>query len=404
MRVNPNFAKFKEDYVYVSVKEKLTQYMQTHPPQAEILDLSIGDVSFPLNQGVIEAIHLAADQQGKMDTFHGYSPKKGHPFLVRAILENDYQAKGIPVNENEIFISDGAKSDVAHIQDLFAEDITIAVVDPFYPVYIDSNVMASRAGEYDEKTHRWSRLVYLEANEDNAFVPNLPQQAVDVIYLNYPNNPTGKALTQSELQAFVDYANQHQALIIYDAAYEAFIQSAEIPRSIYTCQGARNCAIEIKSFSKSAGFTGLRLGYMIIPEDLVYEGQSLNEMWARREATKFNGASFIIQKAGQAVYQPRVKAEIKANIQHYLANACRVKESLIEAGFVVYGGENAPYLWVKSIHEQSSWAFFEELLNKYQVVSTPGSAYGTNGENFVRLSMFAADGIIDKLIKRLKEL
>lgn len=400
MRLNPHFSKFQEDYVYLTIQEKVEAFKQTNP-QANILDLGIGDVSRPLAPGIVTAIQQAADDQLKMETFHGYGPKGGYSFLIEKILTNDYLDKGIHLNEKEIFISDGSKSDGAHIQDLFDDNVKIAVVDPFYPVYIDSNVMAGRAGEYDCKTRRWSQLIYLDANESNDFIPDIPNEVVDVIYLNYPNNPTGKAINKDDLQRFVNYANENNALIVFDAAYEAFIQTDAMPHSIYECDGANKCAIELKSFSKSAGFTGLRLGYMVIPEELAYDGQSLNQLWARREATKFNGASYIIQKAGAAVYEAATQKNLRENIQHYLTNAKRVKGALEGLGMQVYGGEDAPYLWLKSPKEQSSWEFFDDLFNKYQIISTPGSAYGANGEQFVRLSMFASDTVITELLQRL---
>ncbi|MCR4695108.1 MAG: LL-diaminopimelate aminotransferase, partial [Pseudobutyrivibrio sp.] len=316
----------------------------------------------------------------------------------------DYQLKGCDISADEIFVSDGAKSDSADIQELFAQDVKIAVCDPVYPVYVDSNVMAGRLGTYDETLGKWSDLIYMPTTADNKFVPEFPKETPDVIYLCLPNNPTGTTLTKSQLQQWVDYANKNGSLIIFDAAYEAYISEADVPHSIYECTGAKTCAIEIHSFSKNAGFTGVRLGYTVVPKDLVFDGVSLHGMWARRHGTKFNGAPYIIQRAGEAVYSPEGQAQIREQVGYYMNNAKTIYTGLKDAGFEVYGGVNAPYIWLKTPQNMTSWDFFDYLLEKVQIVGTPGAGFGPSGEGYFRLTAFGSAENTVRAIERIKTL
>ena len=402
-KVNTNFQKLPGSYLFSTIAKKVAAYQEANPT-ADIIRLGIGDVTQPIAPAMIKALHDAVDEMGNAATFHGYAPDLGYPFLRETIAKNDYQARGCDISSDEIFVSDGAKSDSADIQELFAPDVKIAVCDPVYPVYVDSNVMAGRCGTFDEKAQKWSDIIYMPTTAENKFVPEFPKETPDVIYLCLPNNPTGTTLTKSQLQLWVDYANKNGCLIIFDAAYEAYISEADVPHSIYECTGARTCAIEIHSFSKNAGFTGMRLGYTVVPKDLVFGGASLHGMWARRHGTKFNGAPYIVQRAGEAVYSAEGQAQIKEQVGYYMNNAKTIYTGLKDAGFEVYGGVNAPYIWLKTPDNMTSWDFFDYLLDKVQIVGTPGAGFGPSGEGYFRLTAFVSAENTARAIERIKEL
>ena len=389
LKVNPNYEKLPGSYLFAEIARRVKVYSQENP-QANIIRLGIGDVTRPLAPAVVEAMEKAAREMGQAETFRGYGPDYGYDFLIDAILQNDYKALGVDIAPDEIFVSDGAKCDVSNVQELFSDDAVIAVTDPVYPVYVDSNAMAGRAGSY--VTDRWDRLCYLPCREENGFVPPLPDRPVDVIYLCYPNNPTGTTLTKEQLKPFVDYAKENGAIIIYDAAYKAFITSGA-PRSIYEVEGAKDVAIECCSFSKTAGFTGTRCGYMVIPhavKGLGAQGQpvELNAMWKRRMGSKFNGVSYPIQRAAAAVYSKDGWAQCMETINGYLENARIIREGLQKAGYTVFGGVDAPYIWMKTPDGLDSWSFFDKLLRDYHIVGTPGAGFGPCGEGYFRLTAF----------------
>ena len=389
--INDYFTRLPGSYLFAEIARRVKAYSAAHP-DADIIRLGIGDVTRPLAPAVIDAMHKAVSEMGVQETFRGYGPDYGYDFLVNAIREHDYASRGVQVDFDEVFISDGAKCDVGNIQELFSADAVIAVTDPVYPVYVDSNAMAGRAGEYADG--KWDRLVYLPCNAENGFVPALPDKPVDVIYLCYPNNPTGTVLPKEELRRWVNYALKNDTLILYDAAYEAYIQDDNIPHSIYEIKGARKVAIEFRSYSKTAGFTGVRCGYTIIPKDLTavtIDGSrriELNHLWDRRQSTKFNGTSYISQRAAEAIYSPEGKMQIKDTINYYMGNAQIMMEALTRLGLKVYGGRNAPYLWVKTPNNTGSWKFFEQMLYSAGVVCTPGVGFGPSGEGYVRLTAF----------------
>ena len=353
---------------------------------------------------IIDAMHKAVDEMGIAATFHGYAPDLGYEFLRKAISDNDYKARGCDISADEIFVSDGAKSDSANIQELFSANSRIAVTDPVYPVYVDSNVMAGRTGTYDAQKETWSNVIYMPSTADNGFVPELPKEVPDMIYLCLPNNPTGTTLKKEQLQVWVDYANKNGSVIIFDAAYEAYISEADVPHSIYECNGAKTCAIELRSFSKNAGFTGVRLGFTVVPKELKCGDVSLHAMWARRHGTKFNGAPYIVQRAGEAVYSEAGKAQLKDQVAYYMNNAKTIKTGLAEAGFTVYGGVNAPYIWLKTPDQMTSWEFFDYLLENANVVGTPGSGFGPSGEGYFRLTAFGNYENTVKALERIKAL
>ena len=402
-KVNTNFQKLPGSYLFSTIAKKVAAYSEAHP-DADIIRLGIGDVTQPIAPAMINALHSAVDEMGAASTFHGYAPDLGYPFLRETIAKNDYQSRGCDISAEEIFVSDGAKSDSADIQELFSADAKIAVCDPVYPVYVDSNVMAGRCGTYDEAAGKWSDIIYMPTTAENKFVPEFPKETPDVIYLCLPNNPTGTTLTKSQLQLWVDYANKNGCLIIFDAAYEAYISEADVPHSIYECTGAKTCAIEIHSFSKNAGFTGVRLGYTVVPKDLVFDGVSLHGMWARRHGTKFNGAPYIIQRAGEAVYSAEGQAQIKQQVGYYMNNAKTIYTGLKDAGFEVYGGVNAPYIWLKTPDKMTSWDFFDHLLEKVQIVGTPGAGFGPSGEGYFRLTAFGSAENTARAIERIKNI
>ena len=401
--VNENYQKLPGSYLFSTIAKKVNAYQEANPDK-NIIRLGIGDVTQPLAPAIIEAMHKAVDEMGHAETFHGYAPDLGYEFLRKAIAENDYAARGCEVAADEIFVSDGAKSDSGNIQEIFGQDNKIAVCDPVYPVYVDSNVMAGRTGTYDPKSETWSDVIYMPCTAENNFCPELPKETPDIIYLCFPNNPTGEAITKEQLQVWVDYANKAGAVIIYDAAYKAYITEKDIPVSIYQCEGAKTCAIELCSFSKTAGFTGLRLAYTVIPKELKCGDVQLHALWARRHGTKYNGAPYIIQRAGEAVYSEAGKAQIAEQIAYYHKNASYIFNGLKEAGYTVAGGVNSPYVWLKTPKQMNSWEFFDYLLEKANVVGTPGSGFGPSGEGYFRLTAFGTYENTVKAIDRIKKL
>lgn len=402
-KINDNYLKLPGSYLFSTIGKKVAAFTQDNPDK-EIIRLGIGDVTQPLAPAIIQALHSAVDEMAQAETFHGYAPDLGYEFLRDTIAKNDYQSRGCQIAADEIFVSDGAKCDSANIQEIFSQDSKIAVCDPVYPVYVDSNVMAGRTGTYDPKTETWSDVIYMPCTADNDFVPAFPKETPDLIYLCYPNNPTGSTLTKSQLQEWVDYANKNGAVIIYDAAYEAYISQEDVPHTIYECEGARTCAIELRSFSKNAGFTGTRLGFTVLPKDLKCGDVSLHALWARRHGTKYNGAPYIVQKAGAAVYSEAGKAQLKEQVAYYMRNASVILEGLKEAGYQVSGGVDAPYIWMQTPKGMDSWSFFDYLLEKANVVGTPGSGFGPSGEGCFRLTAFGSYENTLAAMERIKRL
>ena len=402
-KLNDNYLKLPGSYLFSTVGKKVKAYSEAHPDK-KIIRLGIGDVTQPLAPAIIKALHGAVDEMADAKTFRGYAPDLGYEFLRNAIAENDYKSRGCDIAADEIFVSDGAKSDSANIQEILSLDNKIAVCDPVYPVYVDSNVMAGRTGTYDAAAQTWSDVIYMPCNAENNFVPELPKETPDVIYLCYPNNPTGTTLTKAQLQVWVDYANKVGALIIYDAAYEAYISENDVPHTIYECEGARNCAIELRSFSKNAGFTGVRLGFTVIPKDIKCGDVMLHSLWARRHGTKYNGAPYIVQRAGEAVYSAEGKAELKEQVAYYMKNAKTIKDGLAAAGYTVFGGVNAPYIWLKTPDNMSSWDFFDYLLENVNIVGTPGSGFGPSGEGYFRLTAFGSYENTVEALERIKNM
>ncbi len=402
-RINENFLKLPGSYLFSTVGKKVAAYQEANPDR-RVIRLGIGDVTLPLPKAVIDALHRAADEMAVQETFRGYAPDLGYEFLRSAIARHDYKTRGVDIAVDEIFISDGAKSDSANIQEIFSGDSKIAVCDPVYPVYVDSNVMAGRTGDYDEKTGRWSRVIYMPCTAGNGFSPEFPQETPDIIYLCFPNNPTGAALPKGELQKWVDYANEKKAVIVFDAAYEAYISEPEIPHSIYECDGAKTCAVELRSFSKNAGFTGTRLAYTVVPKQLMLDGVMLNALWARRHGTKFNGAPYMIQRAGEAVYSEDGQKQIREMIGYYMNNAQVIYGGLKAAGYTVSGGINSPYIWLKTPRGMTSWEFFDYLLAQAGVVGTPGSGFGPSGEGYFRLTAFGSSESTAEAVERIKKL
>lgn len=403
VKVNDNYLKLPGSYLFSTIGKKVAAYSSANP-EKKIIRLGIGDVTQPLAPAIIEALHSAVDEMADSKTFKGYAPDLGYEFLRKAIAETDYQARGCQISPDEIFVSDGAKSDSANIQEIFSVDNKIAVCDPVYPVYVDSNVMAGRTGTYDPATETWSDVIYMPCTAENGFVPDFPEKNPDLIYICCPNNPTGTTWTKAQLQDWVDYANRIGAVILYDAAYEAYISEDDVPHSIYECEGSKTCAIELRSFSKNAGFTGVRLGFTVVPKELKVEGVSLHSLWARRHGTKFNGAPYIVQKAGEAVYSETGKAQLKEQIAYYMKNASYIKNGLKEAGYTVFGGVNAPYIWLKAPNGMTSWEFFDYLLENANVVGTPGSGFGPSGETYFRLTAFGTFENSVEALERIKKL
>ncbi len=401
--INDHFLKLTKNYLFADIAKKVNAFKVTHP-KADVISLGIGDVTRPLVPAVLEAMHKAVDEMGTFEGFHGYGPEEGYDFLREAIVKNDFLARGVKLDKSEVFVNDGAKSDTGNIQELVRWDNSVGVTDPIYPVYIDSNIMIGRAGvNVDGK---WSNITYMHCNEANGFIPSIPDYKVDIIYLCYPNNPTGMVINRAELKKWVDYAIKNDVLIFYDAAYEAYIQDDDIPHSIYEIRGAKKVAIEFHSYSKTAGFTGIRCGYTVVPKELTVAGldgnrYELNPLWDRRQCTKFNGTSYISQRAAEATYSPEGKQQVKEVIDYYMTNAKLMREALVEMGYTVYGGQNAPYLWVKTPNNETSWEFFEHLLYGAHVVCTPGVGFGPAGEGYIRLTSF---GDREKCIEALERI
>lgn len=403
--VDEHFLKLPNNYLFSDIAKKVNAFKVSHP-KTDLIRLGIGDVTRPLPQASIEAMHKAVDELANKETFHGYGPEQGYDFLIDAVIRNDYAPRGVYLEPGEVFISDGAKSDTGNIGDILRHDNSIGVTDPIYPVYIDSNVMCGRAGILEDG--RWSNVVYLPCLSENNFVPEIPDRRIDILYLCYPNNPTGTVISKAELKKWVNYALENDTLILYDAAYEAYIQDPDIPHSIYEIKGAKKVAIEFRSFSKTAGFTGVRCGYTVVPKELTaatLEGERipLNRMWNRRQCTKFNGTSYITQRGAEAIYTPEGKKQVKAIIQYYMANARIMKEALESTGLKVFGGENAPYLWVKTPGEVNSWKFFEQMLYEANVVGTPGVGFGPSGEGYIRLTAFGERADCEEAMKRIRK-
>lgn len=389
MQLNEFFQKLPGSYLFAEIARREAAYRAANP-DAPIIKLGIGDVTLPLPQACIEAMHEAVDEMGKKESFQGYPPYYGYDFLRNAIAKNDYQDRGVDIKPEEIYVSEGAKSDTANFGDLFGSSVKVAVCDPVYPVYVDSNAISGRIGEYNADTQRWSNVYYMPCTAENGFVPAVPTEKVDVIYLCFPNNPTGAVATRAQLQAFVDYANENDALLLFDGAYEAFVVEADVPRSIYEIPGARDCAIEFRSFSKTAGFTGTRCAYTVIPAELKRDGQSIAAMWERRQSTKYNGVSYIIQRGAAAIYTDAGKQQVREHLDYYRENAKTITQALRAAGYQVYGAVNSPYIWAQTPDGMGSWEFFDFLLSTHHVVTTPGAGFGPSGEGYIRLTSFGS--------------
>jgi len=404
--INEHYLKLTKNYLFADIAKKVNAFKVSHP-KSDVISLGIGDVTRPLCPAVIEAMHKAVDEMSSVETFRGYGPEQGYLFLREAIVKNDFLPRGIHLDPSEVFVNDGAKSDTGNIGELIRWDNSMGVTDPVYPVYVDSNVMCGRAGSLENG--KWSNVTYLPCTEANNFVPQVPDHRVDIIYLCYPNNPTGTVISRDELRKWVNYALKNDTLIFYDAAYEAYIRDPEIPHSIYEIKGARKVAIEFHSFSKTAGFTGVRCGYTIVPKELTAavlnngERVPLNPMWNRRQCTKFNGTSYISQRAAEAIYTPEGKEQVRATIDYYMENARIMREALSKLGFKVYGGENAPYIWLRVPEGSDSWKFFEQMLYGAQVVCTPGVGFGPSGEGFVRLTAFGNREDCQEALRRISE-
>ncbi|MCR5486124.1 MAG: LL-diaminopimelate aminotransferase [Lachnospiraceae bacterium] len=400
-KINDSYLKLPGSYLFSAIGKKVRAFEAAHP-ETKVIRLGIGDVTRPLTKTVIDALHSAVEEMGQEETFRGYAPDLGYEFLREAIAGADYQERGCAIAPDEIFVSDGAKCDCGNIQEIFSLKNKVAVCDPVYPVYVDSNVMAGRAGEYDEERGCFTGIIYMPCLEENGFLPMLPEETPDLIYLCFPNNPTGSVITRPELQKWVDYANEKGSVILYDAAYEAYIRTEGIPHSIYECDGADTCAIEFHSFSKNAGFTGLRLGYTVVPKKLVRDGTPLNALWARRHGTKYNGAPYIVQRAGEAVYSKEGRKEVKGLVDDYMENASLILKGLKEAGFTASGGVDAPYIWLKVPEGMTSWEFFDALLERAGVVGTPGSGFGPCGEGYFRLTAFGSRENTEEALERIR--
>jgi LL-diaminopimelate aminotransferase len=403
IKINENYLKLQSSYLFANIARRVAAFQQAHPDR-EIIKLGIGDVTRPLPPACIAAFHRAVDEMGDIATFRGYGPEQGYEFLREKIARHDFQVHGIDISAEEVFVSDGAKCDNGNIQEIFATDITVAIPDPVYPVYLDTNVMAGRTGDY--RDGRYEGIVYLEGTRENGFIPDLPPQEVDLIYLCYPNNPTGATITKSELKRWVDYARANQAVILYDAAYESFIQDETLPKSIYEIEGAREVAIEFRSFSKTAGFTGIRCAYSVVPRSCEAhsangEKHSLHALWNRRHTTKFNSVSYPVQRAAEAVFSDEGKSQTKELTQYYLKNAALIRREMSTLGFDCIGGENSPYIWVDG--RTDSWEFFDRLLDKAGVVCTPGAGFGKCGLGYIRLSAFNNYENVQKAMARVKD-
>lgn len=408
ININENFLNLQDSYLFSTIAKKVAEFSKVNPDK-KIIKLGIGDVTRPIVPAVIEAMHKAVDEMAEQNSFKGYGPEQGYEFLREKISENDYKKRGIDIAIDEIFVSDGAKCDCGNIVDIFGIDNKIAITDPVYPVYLDTNVMSGRSGKYDEKTGKYENIVYMPATAENNFIPELPKEKVDIIYLCFPNNPTGTTLPKEELKKWVEYAKENSAIILYDSAYEAFISDENVPHSIYEIEGAKDVAIEFRSFSKTAGFTGVRCAYAVVPKNLygfTKDGEkvSINKLWNRRQCTKFNGVSYVVQKGAEAVYSKEGQEQIKENISYYMENARIIREGLEKAGFTVFGGKNAPYIWLKVPEGLSSWEFFDKLLTKANVVGTPGVGFGPSGEGYFRLTAFGTKENTIEAMDRIKNM
>ncbi len=400
MKINDNFLKIEGSYLFATVAKKQQEYQKANPDK-EVIRLSIGDVTRPLAPAVIDAMHKAVDEMAHEETFQGYPPAYGYDFLLNAIQKNDYADIGVDITTDEIFVSDGAKSDCGNIGDIFSVDNKVAICDPVYPVYLDANIMDGRSGDKGENG-LFENIVYMPCTAENGFMPELPKEKVDVIYLCFPNNPIGVTASKEQLKVWVDYALENDALILFDSAYKAFITDGS-PESIYEVEGAKKCAIEFRSFSKTAGFTGVRCGYTVVPKELVFNGVELNSLWARRQATKFNGVGYVTQRAAEAIYSEEGKKQTKEVIEYYQRNSKVIFDGLTEAGFTCYGAKNSPYVWLAVPEGMTSWEFFDELLEKCQVVGTPGSGFGPSGEGYLRLTGFGTYEKTLEAVDRVKK-
>lgn len=403
LTVNENYLKLQGSYLFAAIAKKVAAWQAANPDK-EIIRLGIGDVTQPIAPAIVDAMKKAADEMGNAATFRGYAPEQGYEFLRSVIAEHDFKARGCDISADEIFVSDGAKCDSGNIQEIFGPENRIAVCDPVYPVYVDTNVMAGRTGTFNESTGRYDNVVYMPCTKENRFLPELPKEPADLIYLCFPNNPTGEAIRKEELQKWVDYANENHSLIIFDAAYEAYIREEGIPHSIYECEGAKTCAIELRSFSKKAGFTGVRLGFTVIPKELKAGGIRLHDLWMRRQGTKYNGTPYIVQRAGEAVYSLEGSAQVNEQINRYMKNAGVLLNGLKDAGFTAYGGVNSPYIWMKTPGTMTSWEFFDYLLKEAAVVGTPGAGFGPSGEGYFRLTAFGTYENSLKALDRIKKI
>ena len=401
VKINDNFLKLPGSYLFSEVNRRINAYTAAHP-QAQVIKLSIGDVTRPLVPAVTKAMHAAVDEMGTAEGFHGYGPEQGYEFLRQAVSQGDYGLRGVEIRPEEIFISDGAKSDCGNIGDIFGVDNVVAVCDPVYPVYVDTNAMAGRAGEYQEKLGKWNRLIYMPCVEANGFSPEPPKEIPDIIYLCSPNNPTGAVMTRDQLKVWVDYANANGSVILYDSAYEAFISSEDVPHSIFEIAGARTCAIEFRSFSKTAGFTGNRCAYTVVPMELERGGAKLNSLWNRRQCTKFNGVPYVVQRGAAAVYTPEGRRQIMENIDYYRENARVIREGLAAAGLTCFGGTDAPYIWLKTPEGEGSWTFFDRVLAEANVATTPGAGFGPSGEGYIRLTAFGDAQATRTAVERIR--
>lgn len=403
--INENFLELQDSYLFSTIAKKVAEFTKKNP-EKKIIKLGIGDVTRPIVPAVIDAMHKAVDEMGTPEGFKGYGPEQGYEFLRKAIVDNDYKKIGIDISENEVFVSDGAKCDCGNIVDIFSKDNIVAITDPVYPVYLDTNVMSGRSGKYNKESEKYENIVYLPVTQENNFKPQIPKTKVDIIYLCFPNNPTGTVLTKEDLKEWVDYAKNNNSIILYDSAYEAFITQKDIPHSIYEVEGAKEVAIEFRSFSKTAGFTGIRCGYVVIPKQVSgYTKENkkieLNKLWNRRTCTKFNGVSYITQRAAEATYSVEGRKQIEENIKYYMENAKIIKEGLEKMGFKTYGGTNSPYVWLKVPDNMTSWEFFDKLLEEVNIVGTPGSGFGPHGEGYFRLTAFGTRENTIEAIERM---
>ena len=408
IKINENFLELQDSYLFSTIAKKISDF-QKENPEINIIKLGIGDVTKPIVPAITDAMKNAIDEMGKLETFKGYGPEQGYDFLREKIVKYDYTSRNVEIDVDEIFVSDGAKCDCGNIGDILSDDNIVAITDPVYPVYLDTNIMAGRSGKFNSKTGKYENIVYIPATSENNFKPELPKQKVDMIYLCFPNNPTGTTINKDELKKWVEYAKENKAIILFDSAYEAYISEEDVPHTIYEIEGAKEVAIEFRSFSKTAGFTGVRCAYAVVPKQLkgyTEDGEeiSLNKLWNRRQTTKFNGVSYITQKAAEAVYSEEGQNQIKENINYYMNNAKIIREGLIEAGYTVYGGVNAPYIWLKVPERISSWEFFDKLLKEANVVGTPGVGFGPSGEGYFRLTAFGTKENTEEAIRRIKQM